>query len=121
MRMLNYDSVKLKKLNKPSTFPFNISSYGHDMIISELLFEKTKPKSCTIIFFFYIYTLVLLKRDIKISVSCVSNRKNWINMGQTTVSNGAKFKMTGTLARFACIKIANDFKSRFCSEIFILD
>ena len=74
MRMLNYDSVKLKKLNKPSTFPFNYHAPSY--------------------YFFDIYTLVLLKSDIKISVSCVSNIKIWINIGLTTVSNGAKFKMT---------------------------
>ena len=52
MRILKYDSVNLEKLNKQSTFPYNISSYRHDMIISEHIFEKTKSKSCTIRLFF---------------------------------------------------------------------
>ena len=40
--------------------------------------------------------LILFKSDIKIGVSCVSNRKTLINLGLTTVSNGAKFKKTIT-------------------------
>ena len=44
MRILKYASVNLEKLNKQSTFPSNISSYRHDMIISEHLFEKPNSK-----------------------------------------------------------------------------
>ena len=64
---------------------------------------------------FLISYLVLLKSDIKFSVSCVSNRKKSINLGPTTVLNGAKLKKTVTLARFARIKIVSEYLSIYPS------
>ena len=44
MGTLNFYSIKLIKLHIPSNFPFYISSYGRDMIITEYLFEKPNSK-----------------------------------------------------------------------------
>ena len=49
METLKLYSIKLIKLHVSSTLPFYISSYRHDMIISEYLFEKPNSKLCTII------------------------------------------------------------------------
>ena len=51
METLKLYSFKLIKLHIPSTLPFNISSYRHDMIISEHLFEKPNSKLYTITLF----------------------------------------------------------------------
>ena len=66
--------MTFKKLNKTSTFPFNISSFRHSMIISENLFERTKPNVSTIILFCFISNLVLLLSYLKNSVSYVSDK-----------------------------------------------
>ena len=64
---------------------------------------------------FEIFQFEILKSDIKISVSCVSNRNISINLGLTTVSNVAKFRKTVTLVRFACIKIVSNYLSIYPS------
>ena len=58
MGTLRIYSIKLKKLNKTSTFPFYISSYRHDMITFEHLIERTKPIVCIIVLFYFISNLV---------------------------------------------------------------
>ena len=65
--------MKFQKLNKTSTFPLNISSFRHSMIISEHLFERTKFNVSTILFCFISY-LVLLLSYLKNSVSYVSDK-----------------------------------------------
>ena len=42
MGTLMFYSIKLKKLNNPSTFRFNISSYIHDMISFNHLSDRIK-------------------------------------------------------------------------------
>ena len=70
--------MTFKKLNKTSTFPFNISSCRHSMIISEHLFERTKFNVSTVILFCFIsnlfHILVLLLSYLKNSVSYVSDK-----------------------------------------------
>ena len=55
MGKLKFHSMKLKKLNKPSIFPFNISSHRHDMIILEHLSDRTKSRLCRLILFYFVY------------------------------------------------------------------
>ena len=66
--------MKFKKLNKTSTFPLNISSFRHSMIISEHLFERTKFNVSTVILFCFISNLVLLLSYFKNSVLYVSDK-----------------------------------------------
>ena len=66
--------MTFKKLNKTSTFPFNIPSCRHSMIISEHLFERTKFNVSTIILFCFISNLVLLLSYLKNSVSYFSDK-----------------------------------------------
>ena len=61
-------------LNKPSTFPFNISSYLRDMITFNHLSDITKSRLFKNILFCFIFKLISLKSDIENSVSCVSNK-----------------------------------------------
>ena len=59
----NVGSIKLKKLNKPSTFPFNISSNSHYMIIFEHLFKKNPNYVPS--YFFLVFFNVQFFRDQK--------------------------------------------------------
>ena len=46
MRTAGFYSINLKKMNKPSTFPFKISSYRHDAYLYALWFlfkVRSKP------------------------------------------------------------------------------
>ena len=64
--------MKLKKLNRKSTFPLNIFSSRHRMITSEHLFDKEKHGVRASILICYIFKLVYLKSDQKYNILCVS-------------------------------------------------
>ena len=72
MGTLRFYSIILKKFNNPSTFPFNILSYIHDMITLNHLSDRIKPRLCKNILFYF---MVLLKNDSKNSLSCVPDKK----------------------------------------------
>ena len=44
MEMLRFYSIKLKKLNKTSTIPFNISGHKREMIIFNRLSDRFKSR-----------------------------------------------------------------------------